>query len=118
MTDKVGYQVSQFDANPNRGESVLSHLAEPPANAAAAEAVAIGKALEKGEGVVGNLTAARQRGLLVSHRDDIKTEWDSTSIAPPAGTPRAFAAPVEEAEPVADEAPAPQRTSRRAKAKS
>lgn len=116
---KIGYQTSQFDANPNRGESVFSHLADPPASAATAESAAVQKAKDRGAGVAGNATAALQRSLRTAHRDLVKAEWDSTAIPPeggivPRSVPRAAAAP-----PVVDEeetpAPAPRR---RRKAKS
>lgn len=119
MTDKVGYQVRQFDTNPNRGESLLAHLAEPSANAAASEAFSIANAQSKGEGVVGNATAAQQRSLLFAHRDPVKAEWDTTSIAPAAVPAQARAAAAPVAAPVEEEAPAPvhRRSNRRAKAK-
>ena len=108
------YQVRQFDITPGRGESVLSHLATPPETAAAAEALSLADAQRRGEGVAGNATAAVQRGLLTSHRDLIKDEYDSTTIAPASGTPRGAAAPRGLAAPEPAPAPKAARHSKRA----
>lgn len=77
--DYMGYQTRQFDALRGRGESMLAHLANPPATAVAAEDASVARAQERG--VVG-ATGQALSADASQHRDRLKAEWDSTQVAP------------------------------------